>query len=114
MDNMTDYIRDTYVDQQRALFDRTIWNCFGMIDRTTNSCEAYHRVINDFFHHRHPDPFRFCKFVQDQEMEFERRHGQLQMGAPPKKRRPAYLLVDDALNHLRDAYFAARMPNVND
>lgn len=112
MDIMLDYVRDTYVDQQRALFDRTIWNCFGMKDRTTNSCEAYHRVINEFFHHRHPDPFRFCKFVQDQEMEYERRYGQLQMGAPAKKRRPVYMLVDEALNRLRHTYFVARMPNV--
>lgn len=113
MGDMIDYVRDTYVDQQRALFDRVIWNCFDMKDRTTNSCEAYHRVVNDVFRHRHPDPFRFCKFVQDQEMEFERRHGQLQMGAPAKKRRPVYLLVDDALNRLRHTYFGARMPNVN-
>jgi len=46
-------------------------------------------------------------------MEFERRHGQLQMGAAAKKRRPVYLLVDDALNRLRHTYFGARMPNVD-
>lgn len=113
MDAMIDYVRDTYIDPQRALFDRAIWNCYDMKDRTTNSCEAYHRVINEFFHHRHPDPFRFCKFVQQQEMEIERRHGQLQMGAPPKKRRPVYILVDDALARLRNTYFGARIPNIN-
>lgn len=113
MDNLIDYVRTTYVDQHGALFDRTMWNCFGMADRTTNSCEAYHRVLNEYFHHRHPDPFKFSKFLQEQEMEIERRHGQLQMGAPPKKRRPAYMLIDDALNRLRDTYFGARMPNLN-
>jgi hypothetical protein len=112
MNDLIQYVRDTYLDQG-ALFDRAMWNCFGMADRTTNSCEAYHRVLNEFFHHRHPDPFRFCKFLQDQEMEIERRYGQLQFGAPPKKRRPVYMLVDDALNRLRDTYFGARMPNVN-
>jgi len=28
---------------------RAIWNCFDVKDRTTNSCEAYHHVINEFF-----------------------------------------------------------------
>jgi hypothetical protein len=111
--NLINYVRDTYMDQQGALFDRTMWNCFGMADRTTNSCEAYHHVVNDYFHHRHPDPFKFCKFVQEQEMGIERRHGQLQFGAPPKKRRPTYILVDAALSRLRETYFGARIPNVN-
>lgn len=67
MGNMIDYVRDTYMDQQGALYDRAIWNCFGMADRTTNSCEAYHRVLNEHFHHRRPDPFTFCKFLLEQE-----------------------------------------------
>jgi MULE transposase domain len=113
MVDMVNYVRDTYIDPQRALFDRAVWNCYNMKDRTTNSCEAYHRVINEFFHHRHPDPFRFCRFVQDQEMELERRIGQLNMGAPAKKRRPVYVLVDDALTRLRNMYFGARIPSVN-
>jgi hypothetical protein len=50
MDRLINYIRDTYIDQQTALFDRPFWNCFGMADRTTNSCEAYHRVFNERFH----------------------------------------------------------------
>lgn len=111
--NLIDYVRDTYLNPQGAMFSRDVWNCFRMSDRTTNSCEAYHRVLNQHFKHKHPDPFRFFKFMQDEEMEHERRHGQLQYGAAPKKRRPMYMLVDDALNRLRNTYFGARMPNIN-
>jgi hypothetical protein len=112
MDVMVNYVYDTYVDPANALFDRAIWNCYGTSDRTTNCCEAYHRVMNERFRHHHPDPYAFVEFLQEQEMEFERRHGQLQNGAHPKKRRPVYVLVDEALTRLRDAYFTAGIPSV--
>ena len=51
--------------------------------------------------------FRSVEFLQEQENELEGRHGQLQRGAPPKKRRLARGRVDEALTRLRDAYFAA-------
>lgn len=112
MDVMLDYVQNTYLDPVNAQFDRAIWNCYGMADRTTNCCEAYHRVMNERFRHRNPDPYAFIEFLQEQEMELERRHAQLQHGAPPKKRRPSYVLVDEALTRLRDAYFAAVIPSV--
>lgn len=112
MDLMLNYVENTYIDPVNALFDRAIWNCYGMMDRTTNCCEAYHRVMNEYFNHRHPDPYTFVQFLQEQEMEHERRHGQLLLGAPPKKRRPVYVLVDEALSRLRDTYFAAGIPSV--
>lgn len=42
----------------------------------------------------------------------ERRLAQRQNGAPAKKRKTKYVLVDDALDRLRDQYFAAGIPNV--
>lgn len=112
IDTMINYVRNTYIDRQLAQFDRAMWNCFGMTDRTTNSCEAYHRVLNEHFHHRHPDPFAFVQFLQEQEAELERRCMQLQSGAPPRKRKPVYLAVDNALNRLRETYFGAGIPSV--
>jgi hypothetical protein len=112
LDVLINYVSGTYIDQQTAQFDRTIWNCFGMADRTTNSCEAYRRVLNEYFHHRHPDPFKFVQFLQSQEMEFERRHEQLQVGAPARKRKPMYLHIDEALRRLRETYFGAGIPSI--
>jgi hypothetical protein len=112
IDVLINYVWSTYIDQHTALFDRAIWNCFDMADRTTNACEAYHRVLNEYFHHRHPDPFKFVQFLQEQEMEFERRHGQLQVGAPSRKRKPVYLLIDEALRRLRETYFGAGIPSI--
>lgn len=111
MDILVNYVNNTYIDDT-AQFHRDTWNCYGMADRTTNSCEAYHRVINKQFSHRRPDPFLFIQFLQEQEMELERRHGQLQLGAPPKKRRKAYMLVDDALTRLRETYFSRGFPSI--
>ena len=87
MDVMLSYVDSTYIDPVNAQFDRLVWNSYGMIDDdlTTNCCEAYHRVMNERFRHRHPDPYTFVEFLQEQEMELERRHGQLQLGAPSKK-----------------------------
>ena len=42
----------------------------------------------------------------------ERRIAQLQLGAPAKKRKSKYILVDEALDRLRDQYFTAGIPSV--
>jgi len=112
MNTLINYVGRTYVDNQTALFNRDIWSCYDRTDRTTNSCEAYHRVLNDRFRHRHPDPFKFVAFLQEQEMEIERRHAQLQLGAQPNKRRPVYLMVEETLARLRVNYFGGGIPNL--
>lgn len=109
-DAMNDYISRTYMDPNAALFDRNIWNCYGEKDRTTNICEGYHHLLNSKFTSR-PDPFKFITVLQHQQAEIERRLGQLQVGAPPRKRKPAYVRVDEALDRLRDQYFGARHTN---
>jgi MULE transposase domain len=111
-DTMNDYVRDTYVDVQLAIFPRDTWNCYGEHDRTTNVCEGYHSVLSKHFHNKSPDPFQFVEFLQEQDMQLERRLAQLQNGAPPKKRKTKYVLVDDALDRLREQYFAGGLPNV--
>jgi hypothetical protein len=110
-DAMNNYIRQTYIDAN-ALFPRDVSNCLEQRDRTTNVCEGYHRVINVTFKGRRPDPFAFIKCLQQQESDIERRVAQLQIGAPPRKRKAAYVLVDESLDRLRDQYFGGRMPNV--
>jgi hypothetical protein len=55
--------------------------------RTTDVCEGYHSVIKAHFKQRHPDPYGFIVFLQQQDVMLERRIAQLQVGAPSKKRR---------------------------
>jgi hypothetical protein len=110
-DAMIQYMRHTYVDPN-ALFQRPLWNCFGQMNRTTNVCEGYHHIINEKFRRGRPDPFQFVHFLQEQQADIERRVAQLQVGAPPRKRKAAYVHVDDALERLRNQYFGARIPNV--
>lgn len=111
VDNMNDYMRNTYIGPN-ALFHRQTWNCFGQKNRTINVCEGYHHVINDKFRGVRPDPFKFINFLKEQEGCIERRVAQLQVGAPPKKRKAVYVLVDESLDRLRNQYFGARMPNM--
>jgi hypothetical protein len=110
-DAMIQYVRHTYVDAN-ALFQRPVWNCFGQRNRTTNVCEGYHHIVNEKFRRGRPDPFQFINFLQEQEADIERRIAQLQVGAPPRKRKAAYVHVDDAVDRLRNQYFGARIPNV--
>jgi hypothetical protein len=111
-DAMNHYVLNTYVDANAALFKRERWNCFGERDRTVNACEGYHSVLNAHFKGRHADPFSFIAFIQQQELTIERRIAQLQNGAPPKKRKTKYVLVDEALDRLRNQYFGTGLPNV--
>ena len=109
---MNNHVRDTYVDGQHALFPRDTWNCFGRRDRTINVCEGYHSTLTTHFNRRRPDPFTFVSFLQEQDSNLERRIAQLQAGAPTKKRRSKYALVDDALDRLRIQYFSGGLPSV--
>jgi hypothetical protein len=69
--------------------------------------------LNIHFKHRHPDPFKLVQFIQEKEVEIERRHAQLQTGAPPlRKRKPVYVLIDVALMRLRNTYFGVGSPGV--
>lgn len=111
-DAMNNYVMNTYVDPNGAVFPRAMWNCYGARDRTTNACEGYHSVLNAHFKHRSPDPYTFIAFLQQQDMQLERRIGQLQVGAPPKKRKAKYVLVDEAIDRLREQYFTVGIPNV--
>jgi hypothetical protein len=111
-DVMNEYVSNTYVDANRALFPRATWNCYGSRDRTTNMCEGYHNTLNEHFNRRSPDPYTFVSFLQQQDMQLERRLGQLQVGAAPKKRKAKYVEVDEALDRLREQYFTAGIPNV--
>jgi hypothetical protein len=110
-DQMNDYVQRTYV-APNAPFARNLWNCFGQRDRTTNICEGYHHLANAKFRGHRPDVFKFIRFLQQQEGDTERRLAQLQHGAPPRKRKAAYVRVDDALDRLCQQYFSVRMPNV--
>lgn len=83
-----------------------------MTDRTTNVCEGYHSTLNKHFNNRRPDPFTFVKCLQEQETNLERRIAQLQAGAPAKKRRSKCMLVDEALDRLRNQYFGTGFPNI--
>ena len=95
------------------MFSRDVWNCFGSQDRTTNVCEGYHSALNEQFKHRSPDPYKFIKFLQEQDQQIERRLAQLQLGAPPKKRKSKNVLVDDAIARLQDQFFANAIPGLN-
>lgn len=110
-DEMNNYVRRTYIDAN-ALFSRQMWNCFGQRNRTINMCEGYHHILNAKFRSGRPDPYRFILFLKEQECNLERRIAQLQVGAAPRKRKLAYVRVDETLDRLRDQYFGGRMPNV--
>jgi hypothetical protein len=112
-DSMNDYVLTTYADANNAMFSRDVWNCFGSQDHTTNVCEGYHSVLNEQFKHRSPDPYKFIKFLQEQDQQIERRLAQLQLGVPPKKRKSKYVLVDEAIARLQDQYFANAIPGLN-
>jgi hypothetical protein len=82
---MKDYVHDTYVNANNAVFSQDIWNCYGMPDHTKNICEGCHIVINEHFRHRHLDPYAFETFLLREEMTVECRTAQIEHGHQLKR-----------------------------
>lgn len=62
---------------------------------------------------RHPTVFKVIDVIKEIDDVTERSIVQLAMGAPPKRRKSKYILVDEALGRLRVATFGGGMiPNV--
>lgn len=80
------YVFDTYIDPNGALFPNTCWCVFGMMNRTTNMCEGFHNALNTALSVKHPSVYRLIETLQDVEASNERMLAQLAMGAPPKRR----------------------------
>lgn len=68
--------------------------------------------MNSHFKYRSPDPYAFIAFLQQQDLQLERRVAQLQAGAPPKKRKAKYVLVNEAVFRLQGQYFGQAIPSI--
>ena len=51
---MHQYVDQTYMTQNGALFDVAHWNVFGTVNRTINMCEGFHGALNEAVSVRHP------------------------------------------------------------
>lgn len=111
---MHQYVFDTYIDPNGALFPNACWCVFGMVNRTTNMCEGFHNALSEAISVKHPSIYRLIETLQDVEASNERVSAQLAMGAPPKRRKPKYTAVNEAIQRLTDQTFrnGLRLPNV--
>ena len=108
---MHQYVYQTYIDQNGALFPGAIWNVYGLENRTINMCEGFHLALKLAVSVKHPTLFRLIETLQDIESSNERIIGQLQMGAPPKKRKLKYVAVNEAIKRLGENTFRAGLPS---
>jgi hypothetical protein len=93
---MHQYVYETYVEPDNALFHCSTWNVFRLDNRTTNMCEGFHLLLKQAVIVKHPSIFRLIEAVQSIEATNERVIGQLGMGAQPKKRKAKYIVVNEA------------------
>ena len=110
--DMHQYIFQTYVDPNAALFPSEIWNVFGLQNRTINMCEGFHLSLNQAVSVRHPSVYRLIDTLRVMESSNERTLAQLAMGVAPKKRNPKYVAVNEALQRLADNTFGVGLPNI--
>ena len=60
-----DYFNDTYFDQNKARYQRRIWNHFKTdINRTNNSLESFNAKINKELQTAHPNLWKFIDFCK--------------------------------------------------
>jgi MULE transposase domain len=109
---MHQYVYQTYVDQNNALFPCCTWNVFGLENRTTNMCEGFHLALKQAVMVKHPTLFRLIESLQNIEASNERVLGQLALGAPPKKKKAKYVAVNEAIKRLADNTFAIALPSL--
>ena len=101
--DMNTYFCNTYVNPN-ALFQSAVWNVFDAESRTMNVCEGFHSSMNRSVGQHHPDILKVIEFYQRHEEYNERIIAQLNMGAPPTRRRQKYELADATLQHLKNQY----------
>lgn len=109
---MHNYMWNTYVDPNNALFNVNIWNVFNTVDRTTNVCEGWHSALNKALGVYYPTVFKVIEFLQKANGEQEREMAQLSLGAAPKKRKAKYVAVDEAIARLTDQTFGHALPSI--
>lgn len=109
---MHQYVDQTYMAQNGALFDVAHWNVFGTDNRTTNMCEGFHRALNEAVSVRHPSVYRLIEVFKEIEASNERTIAQLLMGAPPKKKKAKYVAVNEAIQRLVNDTFGRGIPTL--
>lgn len=109
---MHNYMWNTYVDPNNALFDINIWNVFNTVDRTTNICEGWHSPLNKAIGAYYPTIFKVVEFIQKADGDQEREIAQLALGAATKRRKAKYVAVDEAIARLTDQTFGHALPTI--
>lgn len=109
---MHNYMWNTYVDPNNALFNVNIWNVFNTVDRTTNICEGWHSALSKAIGVYYPTVFKVIEFLQNADADQEREMAQLALGAAPKRRKAKYVRVDEAIARLTDQTFGHGLPNI--
>lgn len=111
-DELHAYMLQTWMDPVAPLFERTMWNQFGAVDRTSNACEGFHSKLNAMLSRPHTSVFLLIELLRKTQLEMECFLRQYAFGAPPRRRRNRYENNDRALRRLMDRYIAGGICNV--
>lgn len=91
----SDYLVDTYINEE-AMFPPNIWaSCTSSITRTTNCCESFHSKFNECFYKTHPSLFIFINVLNNCQTEVYLKLNSIEEPVrskdPKTKRRQAFL-----------------------
>ena len=85
---MHQYMSDTYLDPNNALFPIDTWNVFGTENRTRPiMCERFYLALNQAVSLKHPSLFRLIGTIKEFESSSDRALAQLALGAQPTRRK---------------------------
>ena len=88
LDKFSDYVLNTYINQDTAIFPPVLRaNPDLSCPRTTNACETFHSHFNSQFYTSHPDIFTFLEVLKSVQVsgELKQRSSLVDTAARPEK-----------------------------
>lgn len=100
-----DYIGTYWMYNNRALFDRRIWNHFDtQIARTNNVAEAFHSKLSKILSKSHPNFYHVVTTFSNIQFEMSIQLSRIEAGHAPIRKKIKYVLADNRIRNLKSAF----------
>lgn len=105
VDELLDYVENTWLSDNSSIFHREIWSHYGTIrGRTNNAVEGFHSKINRHINKSQINIYEILQTIKDIQQENACELIRLIGGGRNKSRKRAYVAQDQSIIHLTELY----------